>query len=270
MQFGGVTQEMMIVSAAAFVAGILVSYLIIRRPLKHRYQLELRQSKDQFISLASHYLLTPISIIQGALAPLQENDSALTVEERQKHYLNIQKGERRLWILAEQLLLVSQIEEGMLKIKLEASNIADAAESAIAAVDVFAREKKLQLVFENATQALQQGRFDVRRVKQAIVAVLDNAVKFSPENGIIRVVLRQDDSVFVIQVIDQGAGMSTEALRTATQTFARGTSSYTYDHEGIGLGLYTANAIVREHGGELLFDSKPKQGTTVTLKFPNQ
>ncbi len=255
---------------AGLALGLLFAYLVIRPIIVHRARRQMQKTKDEFIGLSSHYLLTPISIIQGALAKLQEQESTLKVEDRQKLYGNIEKGQQRLWILAEQFVLVSQIEQGALKLKLEAGSVSDAVQGALATMDIFAREKGVHLEFKDSTKTLQQARFDHRRFKQALLAIVDNAIKFSPQGATVKVTVIQEPHSFAIEVNDVGPGMSSDAVRTATQAFARGTSSYTFDHEGIGLGLYTANSIIREHGGELRFDTQNKGGTTITLRFPSE
>lgn len=256
-------------AGGGLLIGVLVTLLSLRSALGKRAQSRLREGKDQFIAIASHYMLTPISIIQGALTRLQETDSKLTVDERQKLYATLEKGQQRLWILAEQFVLVNQIEDNSLRLKLEAGSPADVIQAAMVSTNVFAKDKGVAVEFKDLTEALREARFDNRRMKQAIIAILDNAIKFSPENGQVAIRLRAEDGVFAIEIEDGGPGMTEEAMRLATQTFARGTSSLTYDHEGIGLGLFTANAIIREHGGELRFDTSKRRGTLVTLKFPN-
>lgn len=252
---------------AGFVVGVLFTTLIIRRIVINRATKALREAKEQFVALSSHYLLTPISIIQGAIARLQDSDSKLTTEDRRSLYENIQKGQQRLWILAEQFILANQINEGMLTLKTEAVSVLDIVTEAVSALDVFAREKHLALELRNSTNALQEVRVDRRRVKQALIAVIDNAVKFSPEETTIHVTITTGDGMFEVAIADNGGGMSGSAISQVTQAFGRGTSSYTFDHEGIGLGLYIANAIVREHGGELRINTT-KAGTTVALRFP--
>jgi K+-sensing histidine kinase KdpD len=258
---------MAITLGIALVLGLLIGFALGRRGGKGS---DLGKTKDQFVSLASHYLLTPISIIQGALSQLQENDSVLKVEERHKLYDSIDKGQQRLWILAEQMLLVNQVESNTLQLKLEAGSLIDIAQGAMTAVDIFAREKNIHLELKNETSTLSALRVDARRSKQAIMAIIDNAIKFSPEGSTVTVDVVQEAHSIAVDIIDMGPGMTEQAINTATQQFSRGTSSLTFDHEGIGLGLYTANAIIREHGCELRFDTSSKKGTTVTLRFPTQ
>jgi two-component system sensor histidine kinase CiaH len=254
----------------AFVVGAVVSAFAVRAIYKSRAGRSLTKTKDEFVALASHYLLTPISIIQGGVAQLEEQDATLTGDGRHKLYELITKGQQRLWILAEQFVLVSQIEDGGLRLKLEAVNLRDTAQNALTSVDIFAREKSVHLELIDETKAIQEARLDARRVKQAIIALLDNAIKFSPEGAKVTIKIIQEAHSLAVEVGDNGIGMTSQAITTATQRFSRGTSSYTFDHEGIGLGLYTANAIVREHGGELTFDTSRKRGTTVTLRFPSE
>ncbi len=258
-----------ILVAAGFLLGVLFFVLIVNRGLHKRNQKILNDSKGQFVGLASHYLLTPITIIQTAVSRLQEADANLPHEERVKLYEAIQLGEQRLWIVAEQLVLASELDSNTLKLKTTVTEINDLVTGAIAAMDVFARKKGIAIRFQTSAVDELQTRIDARRMKQAIIAVLDNAIKFSNENGQIQVDLRYEQGLYSVQVTDQGIGMSGEVIAALGEKFYRGSGLYNFDYEGIGLGLYSANAIVHMHSGSITFSSEAGRGTVATIQFPN-
>ena len=253
--------------------GILFAVLLyvwIIRPFQRRHdQKVLRQRKDQFIAISSHYLLSPISIIQSALSALEVDDTSLTLAKRQRLYNAIAQGNQRLLILAEQLFVVGEFDQNDLKLNMAVGDLVDTVSGAIAAVDAFSREKKIKMSFTNQLQDLIQAKFDARRLKQAIIAVLDNAIKFSPEGRVVQVVLSQNADIFSIAITDEGIGMSEEILAHLSDPFYRGNSLYNYDYEGMGLGLHIAQAILKLHEGIITFDSHPSRGTTATLQLPN-
>lgn len=253
--------------------GIIVSAIfcwgVVLPRVRRQAEKRVRDSKDQFIGLASHYLLTPITIIQTAVSRLQEADTSLSFEDRKRLYEAIIMGQQRLWIIAEQLVLINEIDQNSLQLRIEATDLVDVVTGAIAAIDVFAKHKRVQIHFEDVTKEVKQSRLDARRIKQAIIAVLDNAIKFSVEETEIKVQIQAKDASIQIAIEDEGIGMSEEVIRHLSEKFYRGSGLYNFDYEGLGLGLHIAHAIVQAHQGEIQFSSRPKRGTRVLIEFPN-
>ena len=252
-----------------FLLSSLGYFVVLRPRILANFQKRLRDSKDQFVGLASHYLLTPITIIQTATTRLQEADTSLSFDERRRLYDAILMGQQRLWIIAEQLVLINEIDNNNLALRIQVHDLPDLIVSAIAAVDVFARTKKVTIEFEDRAKEIKQVRIDMRRMKQALIALLDNAIKFSMENTTIKVVLGFEDNIFSVEITDHGIGMQQEVIDHLSEKFYRGSSIYSFDYEGLGLGLHIAYAILRMHQGNITFQSQPKQGTVVIAEFPN-
>jgi signal transduction histidine kinase len=254
------------------LAGIVLAAVIYHFFLKPRLEIRIGRSikmrQDQFISLASHYLLTPISIIQAAVTTLEESDTAMTSEQRYQMYDKIILGQQRLWIVAEQLVLVNDIDQGTLRLQSEISDLPDVVTSAMSSVDIFARNKKIKLRFEDNTHELHQVRFDTRRIRQALIAVLDNAIKFSMDGGEVVIRLSYVDKFFNIAIEDHGIGAPENVVKHVAEKFYRGGSLYNFDYEGMGLGLHIAYAIIRFHQGDVQFDSHSQKGTVVTVQLP--
>lgn len=258
----------LITATAGLFIGAFFAVVILRSRISRILNTQLKESKDKFIGLASHYLLTPITIIQTAITRLQESDATLTLEQRQKMYDAISMGQQRLWIIAEQLVLINEIDQNNLKPRMDAADFAEIVGSAVSSMDIFARNKQVSLMFEDTIHEPVQGRMDARRIKQAVIAVLDNAIKFSMEGTQVRVQMSIENDQFVLRVKDQGIGMPEEVLQHTGERFYRGSSLYEFDYEGLGLGLHIAQAIVRLHQGSIQFTSEPKLGTIATLQFP--
>jgi len=258
---------------AAGVAGLIIGFLLCRSIFYGRYRasVDAKEKKRQreFVAIASHYLLNPITVIQTATSRLQEADS-IDQEERAKLYEAIIRGEQRLWITAEQLILVNQLDEDKLNVQVGAADLNDVVTGAIAAVDTFARQKRVTMHFEDLTRGASEARFDARRMKQALIAIFDNAVKFSAEGGAVEATLRIQDKLCEIVIKDNGVGMSNEVMQQLSSKFFRGNGIYNFDYEGLGLGLFIARTIIAMHGGVMTIDSKPKQGTVVRIDFPKE
>lgn len=270
--FGGGSSPLILL-LSGILLGMVGGFLITRSWLFPRYK-DLVDAKDKkrqqdFVAISSHYLLNPITVIQTATARLQEVDN-LDAEARKHLYEAIVRGEQRLWITAEQLVLVNQLDDGKLTLQLSASDINDVVTGAIAAVDSFARQKNISIFFEDLTVGVSEARFDARRMKQAFIAILDNAVKFSVDGGEIKVSLKMEGQVWQVKIVDSGVGMAPDVMKQLTTRFFRGSSVYDFDYEGMGLGLFIARTILDMHGGIINVDSQPKRGTTVTIEFPKE
>ena len=255
------------------VIGVLISVLVymsfLKKVLVKHLGSQLEERKDQFIALASHYLLNPITVIQTALARLQENDTELSHDQRSQLYEAILRGQQRLWIVAQQVVLVGEIDQEDLQLRASIGDLPDLITDAMKTMDPFAREKKLKLSFINNSRDLNQFRFDPRRMKQAFIALLDNAIKFSNEGGQVTVMLSMaSGAVLNVTIEDQGIGMPAGIVDHLTERFYRGTELYNFDYEGLGLGLHIAKAIFAAHQGTLAFESKEKKGTIAIVSLP--
>ncbi len=268
MQWNGEYSWLIGGASVGMLVAIFAYYGGLRRSLMQDMQRRLVARQDQFISIASHYLMSPISIIQATVADLQDRETELATAERMKRYETIQRAQQRLLILADQLLIVGQIDQNMLHIKVEVGDLAAVVGDAMAAVDTFARQKEVQMRLYDYTRDVSQARFDARRMKQALVAVLDNAIKFSVDKGEVIVQVTYQAGVFTIFIQDEGIGMPKQIMEHLSEKFYRGTQLYNFDYEGAGLGLHIAYAIVSHHGGSLTFQSKPKKGTVAIIQLP--
>lgn len=251
------------------IAGFLVSLFVVQRILNRRVLREVSVRQEQFSNLASHYLLSPITIIQTAISELRDRDPNLTLDERTRYYEAIVRGQQRLWIITEQLMITGDLTDNKLQLSYAVGDPMDVVTGAISALDAFAREKQVRVTFRPTTNGLSEARFDVRRLKQALIAVIDNAIKFSETGGTIEIRLSLADDAWQIEVEDEGIGMSADIMAHLSEKFYRGTSIYNFDYEGMGLGLYIAQSIIALHGGSITFASQPKRGTIATIRFPN-
>jgi signal transduction histidine kinase len=252
----------------AFLCGILFCLLFLRRFLENRSARYLHKKTEQFVGLASHYLFTPISIIQTGINRLLDEDANLNMEERYRLYDSIARGQQRLWIIAEQLVLINEIDEGELAMNMTVGNLAETLSTSIAAVDIFAREKRVKVFFKDYTDQVKETRYDPRRMKQALIAIIDNAIKFSMEDAEVICTVWRENNLFRITVEDKGIGMPAEILQHITERFYRGGDLYHYEYEGLGLGLHIAHAIIRFHQGSLTFTSHEGKGTVALIEFP--
>ena len=251
----------------SFLLGLMLGCVILSKVVRRRETARLVALQDRFVSLGSHYLLTPVSTIQAAIGRLQEAES-MGLEDRRRMYEAILQGESRLWIIAQQLILMNQLGTDRFQLDFNTLDLSELVLDAIATLEPLSRQARVKVGFEDTTLGNSQVRADRRRLKQAVIAVIDNAIKFSPEGASVKVALGTAPKLCQLVVADAGAGMPAEVLAHVTQKFYRGSDLYRFDYEGMGIGMYIANRIVSLHQGMIHVQSAPKRGTRVTIEFP--
>lgn len=253
----------------SFLVGFLIGFLVLRSWAKKRSKKLLDEEKESFIAIASHYLLTPLSIIEGAVSTAQEHETTFTLEQRQDMHEKIKEGADRLLRIAEQMLLVVRLEQGELNLNKSIISLSEVVQSIIRHNDITAKRKKVMIKFISDPDNKYEGAYDLKTVTQAIESVIDNAIKFSEENSQVVILLAEQNQQYIIEIRDQGIGMTAEQMQLAKDKFYRGTPPYQYDYEGIGLGLHVTDVVMRAHGGQILIFSDGKnRGTIVQLILP--
>ncbi|MEI6480818.1 MAG: ATP-binding protein [Candidatus Saccharibacteria bacterium] len=147
-------------------------------------------------------------------------------------------------------------------------DISSFAKKAVANVSVQAKAKNLTINTE--VDAGLVSRIQPEEIRQLVESLLDNAVKFSNDNGVVGLNIYRKFNKLVISVSDTGSGISEHKLPSLLKPFSRGTDSMQYNHEGLGLGLYSNKVIVDKLGGTIRIDSKVGKGTTVTVAVPSR
>jgi len=196
-------------------------------------------------------------------------DGPQPVNDRYREYAgDIHISGQHLLELINDILDLSKVESGMEELHEEVIDIAEIVQSVVMLVRQRAERQGVELVLE------LDGRFahlraDRRKVKQILVNLLANAVKFTETGG--RVTIKgwsQSESGCVFQVVDTGIGIALDDIPKALSQFGQIDSSRARQHEGTGLGLPLAKALIEMHGGSLDLQSKVGVGTTVTVRFP--
>ncbi len=226
------------------------------------------RAKTEFLANMSHELRTPLNaiigfseVIQsemfGAIQPVQYKDYAQNILESGRHLLDV----------INDILDVSRVEAGKMSLHPEEVDFRAAADSAFRLMSVRAEEGRLKLV-SDLPDDLPHLWGEPRRIKQILINLLGNAVKFTPEGGSVTLSARVEDGDLVVRVRDTGIGMAPEDIPNALKPFHQVDSRLSRRYEGTGLGLPLTNAFVALHGGTLSIDSVPGEGTTVSLRFP--
>ncbi len=226
------------------------------------------QSKDQFLATLSHELRTPLNAILGWIF-LMKQDS-VKAEVQKEGLAVIERNARAQSNLIADLLDISRIVAGKLRLEPRAFNFLACLESAIDNVRPSAEEKSVspgeQSGFFSLPKIAMYG--DPVRLEQVLLNVLVNAIKFTPSKGSVEVGIEKSDSLVRLTVADTGIGISPEFLSCLFNRFSQADESLRKDR-GLGLGLTISRHIVELHGGKIFATSKgPGQGASFTIELP--
>lgn len=222
--------------------------------------------KDEFLATMSHELRTPLTSILGWARLLDSKQLSEKDTERAIHV--IQRNAEAQSKLIEDLLEVSRIITGKLKIDFQPASFAAITESAINSLRPAADAKQLQLeaAIDPAAGPIMG---DPARLQQVVTNLLSNAIKFTPAGGRIEVRLDRPDTTVRLQVKDTGIGIAPEHLPHIFERFRQVDSSNIRAHGGLGLGLAIVDYLVRQQGGTVSVDSKGAgSGATFRVEFP--
>jgi PAS domain S-box-containing protein len=224
--------------------------------------------KDEFLATLSHELRTPLNAILGWATILRTGGSNVSQEEYVQGLEVIERNARAQAQLIEELLDMSRIINGKLRLDVQAVDlqvvISEALESVVPAAE--SREIRLTKVLD-PKGALITG--DPNRLQQVLWNLLTNAIKFTPKGGRVQVFLARVNSHVEISVVDSGQGIAAEFLPQLFDRFSQADTSISRQHGGLGLGLALVKSLVEMHGGNVkAYSEGVGQGTTIIVSLP--
>ena len=224
----------------------------------------------EFVANMSHELRTPLNAVLGFSQVIAgEMLGPIGTAKYVGYARDIQASAEHLLGMINDILDVSRLEAGKLELVEEVADPAKAvAEVAqLAAAKARAGEVRVTVRSEGSVPQL---RADVRKLKQIVLNLLMNAIKFSHPGAEVEIVLRNNEGAVAISVVDHGIGMNEAEVETAMSRFGQVASAWTRRHDGTGLGLPLAIGLTELHGGTLTIRSIKGAGTTVTVSFPRE
>jgi PAS domain S-box-containing protein len=226
------------------------------------------RAKSEFLASMSHELRTPLNAIIG-FSDLLRSCLYGALNEKQTEYLsNIHQSGHHLLDLINDILDVSKVEAGRYELFEETINPAEIIESCVTFLDVRAREKGITMIcaYDNGLPRLHA---DQRAVKQVVLNLLTNAVKFNVPGGHVTVTTRlEPDGAYAIAVADTGIGISAADQERIFMPFQQADPTVSRRVEGTGLGLWISKALIELHDGSIAIESTVGSGTTVTARLP--
>lgn len=226
----------------------------------------LQEEKDQIktlISDISHQTKTPIANISLYAQLLAEKET----DEQYKAYseLLVRQADK-LQFLIDALVKSSRLEAGIITLHTKKQSILPLIENVILSARSKVEEKKMTIAVDVPKEEIREditAAFDLKWTIEALYNIVDNAIKYSPEQTKIVMAVRCYELFVCIDVIDQGMGISEEEIPQIFSRFYRGAK--TYEIEGVGIGLYLARQIISNEGGYIKVQSKPNEGTSFSI-----
>jgi len=224
---------------------------------------ELDFAKTNFIATVSHELKTPISSIKMSLQ-LLENTSTGTINDDQKQLIDsIKDDSQRLLKITGELLELSQVETGNIQLNIEKSSPNEIAKYAIEAVKVQAEQKQIEIKFESETN-LSEVKSDSEKSSWVLINFLTNAIRYSSENSIVTVKLKQEKNQIVFQVTDKGKGIDKRYQSKVFDKYFQIPGSH---KSGTGLGLAISKEFIEAQNGTIGVESELGLGSTFYFKL---
>jgi signal transduction histidine kinase len=235
--------------------------------LMRAQQLQLR---DQFLSHVSHELRSPLTSIYSFSTIIADGLAGETNPQQDDYLQIILRNVRQLQSMIEDLLEVTQAQAGKLSVELEPVSLYDAIVYAVDTLQGAALAKEIPLSFHRP-MPLPSAYADPTRLRQILTILLDNAVKFTPDGGVVSVqarMLKTDPGFLQVEVSDTGCGISPEVSKHVFERLYQVTDPGREGRKGLGLGLHIAKELVTRQGGQIWVDSEPELGSHFFFTVP--
>lgn len=228
---------------------------------------EMNQMKDVFLSTASHELKTPLSSVIAYAELLEDNAEKLGVEQRTEFLRRLRTEAGRLLGLIEDILDLSRIESGKLTLRRVPLPVNEVVRAAVETSRPTAVKHSVELV-EALDSDLPLMMLDEVKMRQVVVNLLVNAIRFSPEHGTVKVVTRREPKFTIVEIVDQGPGILPEETVRIFELFGQGVRGIDRRTGGLGIGLHLVRRISELHGAHVGVNSQPGQGSTFWVRLP--
>lgn len=242
----------------SFAASIGIGYIVSSR------EKMVDQFRDQLISITSHQLKSPLTVMKGNIELLEERQN-LSPEERSA-VSDFRESTENLIQIVNDLLDLSKIEGGRFKLEPEKTSLAGLISTTIAYLKDFAEKNNIAISFRKPKNDFYIF-VDGSRLTQAINNIIDNAIKYSKGGGRVEITIREEEKTVTLAVKDDGMGIPKRDQKMIFEKFFRA-SNTAGAQVGSGLGLFLVKNIVEQSGGKIWFESQEGAGTTFFVRLP--
>ncbi|MFH0891883.1 MAG: ATP-binding protein [Candidatus Falkowbacteria bacterium] len=231
---------------------------------------EVDRMKTEFVSVASHQLRTPLTAIK-LFTEMMLNEQVGKLKKEQREYLdNIYESTERMVRLVNDLLSLSRLESGSLRVEPKSTDLHEFTLNIIKEIEPLAQVKGVSIIFGGASKNLPPLAVDVNLIRQVIHNLITNAVRYSKSGGRVNVEIKKDNGEYLLTIKDSGIGIPEKAQGRIFEKFFRADNAIKNETEGTGLGLYVSKMIVENSGGRIWFKSAQGEGTVFYVALPTK
>ena len=232
---------------------------------------ELDQAKDEFISMASHQLRTPLTTAKGYVSMVLEGDFGKINPAMKEPLTQSLDSANRMAGLVSDLLNVSRMEAGRFFIDPVEVDLGEEVPAEVAQLQTLADSKNVKLVYKKPAKPVPKMELDLDKTRQVIMNMVDNAIHYSAPpsgGGKVEVSLAQEGEDIIFKVVDNGIGVPEAQQKKLFKKFFRAANAQNTRPDGTGLGLYLVKRVVEDEGGEVIFKSNEGKGSTFGFRMP--
>lgn len=228
---------------------------------------ELDVAKDEFVSMASHQLRTPLTSVKGYISMVLEGDVG-KISDTQRHLLSeaFASSERMVHLIGD-FLNVSRLQTGKFMLETHPTDLARVIEQEVDAMRQISSSHGIQIRYKKPSRTPVLV-IDEGKIRQVLMNFIDNAIYYSPDSSVIDVSLKVEDGSLVCRVADDGIGVPESVQKRLFTKFFRAPNARKQRPDGTGIGLYLAKQVLDAHGGSVLFDSHRGRGSTFGFRLP--
>jgi len=261
------------------ILSLLIVFLIATITKQKRIEREIKAAKEDaelasrakssFLAIMSHELRTPLNAIIGFSEIMDMKMFGPVGGEQYRDYVkDIHESGKHLLSMINDILDLSKIEAGKMDIREESVSLIQLSKDACSLIRDKARNKDIEIIYDFPDD-LPEVLVDHRMIKQVLLNLLSNALKFMEKNGKVTLKAKQSENGgIVFSVIDTGIGMTAGEIELALTPFTQIEGSFVRKYDGTGLGLPLAKSLIELHGGVMKIESTPGSGTKASLYFP--
>jgi signal transduction histidine kinase len=235
-----------------------------------RIRLHQIEFKDEFLSHVSHELRSPLTAVRQFVGILLDGLAGDLNAEQHEYLEIVLRNVKQLHSMINDLFEVSGVQAGKLKIELQCTSISDALGYTIKTLQGAAAAKGIILSSDSA-EKLPSVCADPARLRQILIILADNAIKFTPQHGTVKIQTRiyeEDPSFLLLEVSDSGCGIDPKMTEKIFERLFQASNAASSDHSGLGLGLYICKDLVNRQGGKIWARSTPGKGSVFSVTFP--
>lgn len=236
------------------------------RESNHKLQ-RLDEVKDEFISMASHQLRTPLTGVKGYLSMVLEGDAGEISKDQRRLLEEAYSSAQRMVYLIGDFLNISRLQTGKFILEEVPVNLSNIVHEEVEQLQAAAAMRNIDLIYYKPVR-FPESIIDDGKIRQVLMNFIDNAIFYSKPNGKVTIELTSSGKDVILQVHDDGIGVPQNERHRIFTKFFRASNARKVRPDGTGIGLYMAKKVIAAHGGSIIFETRENKGSTFGFKLP--